>query len=124
MKLIVAGSRSVTNYDAVESAINELVAGGMVITAIIEGTSRGVDTLASRYAYEHGIENIRVPAEWSIYNKGAGKVRNKKMAEMGEALLAIWDGNSSGTKNMIAVASKSGLPVFVHRLTKQEEDFK
>jgi len=35
------------------------------------------------------------------------------MAEYGEALLAIWDGQSKGTANMIRNAEKCGLVVHV-----------
>jgi len=114
MKLIVAGSRGITDYDVVKDAIDGLIAQGVAITTIIAGASLGVDCLASRYAQEHGIENIRVPAEWKLYHKGAGPVRNRKMAEMGDALLAIWDGSSSGTRYMIICARNKDLPVYIH----------
>lgn len=113
MKLIVAGSRAVTDYSLVASAIDELVENELSITAIIDGTARGVDMLASRYAAEHGIENIRVPAEWKRYGRGAGRLRNIRMAEMGNVLLALWDGKSSGTKSMIEAAKQRGIPVHI-----------
>jgi hypothetical protein len=113
MKLIVAGSRSVTDYSLVASAIDELVRKGMKISAIIDGTARGVDTLAARYATDHGIENIRVPADWKQFGPGAGRIRNIRMAEMGDALLALWDGKSSGTRTMIEAATKRGIQVHV-----------
>ena len=37
------------------------------------------------------------------------------MAEYGDALIAIWDGESRGTKNMIEEATKRKLQVFVYR---------
>lgn len=113
IRLIVAGSRGLNDYQTVKTAIDDLASRGMVISAIIEGTARGVDSLASRYAVEHGIENIRVPAEWNLYHRGAGAVRNRKMAEMGDALLALWDGKSRGTMNMIKAANSAGIPVTV-----------
>ena len=114
MKLIVAGSREITDYEVVRDAIDALIAQGLAITTIIDGAARGVDSLASRYAIEHGIENVRVPAEWKRYRYGAGPVRNRIMAEMGDALLAIWNGSSNGTKDMINCANKHGLSVFIH----------
>jgi hypothetical protein len=114
MKLIVAGNRELTDYAVVKTAIDEIIASGVIITAIIDGAASGVDNLASRYALEHGMENIRIPAEWGLYHRGAGPVRNRRMAEMGDALLAIWDGRSRGTKNMIASARQKGLPVYIH----------
>lgn len=113
MKLIVSGSRSIADYETVKNAIDNLVNQGISITAIIEGTSRGVDRLASRYAQVHDIENIRVPADWKTYHKAAGPIRNRNMLEMGDALLALWDGASRGTMNMIKAATRKGIPVTV-----------
>jgi len=117
MKLIIAGNRDIKDYDVVKEAINCLLAQGLIITTIIDGAARGVDTLASRYALEHNIENIRIHAEWKLYHQGAGPIRNQKVAEMGDALLAIWDGKSRGTKNMIACARKKGLSVYIKYVT-------
>ena len=38
------------------------------------------------------------------------------MAENAEALIAVWDGMSRGTKNMIDTAKSLGLRVFVHMI--------
>jgi hypothetical protein len=38
------------------------------------------------------------------------------MAEYADALIAIWDGESRGTKNMIEEATKRGLRVYVKRI--------
>jgi len=37
------------------------------------------------------------------------------MAEYGDMLIAFWDGESKGTKNMIDTSKKLGLLVYVHR---------
>lgn len=39
------------------------------------------------------------------------------MAKQADALVAVWDGESRGTKHMIDIARKEGLEVYVH-LTK------
>jgi hypothetical protein len=61
----------------------------------------------------YGIEHIKVPADWGRFNRGAGKMRNQQMADMGDALIAIWDGKSTGTRHMIECARKKGLGVFL-----------
>jgi hypothetical protein len=53
------------------------------------------------------------PAQWSIYGKGAGYIRNREMAQYADALIAFWDGKSKGTKNMIDEAKKQGLIIKV-----------
>lgn len=39
-------------------------------------------------------------------------VRNEAMAIYADALLAVWDGESKGTKGMIDIAEKYGLDVY------------
>lgn len=49
-------------------------------------------------------------ADWKTYDRAAGPIRNKEMAEFGDFLLAFWDGKSTGTKNMIDNMKKLGKP--------------
>ena len=104
MKVVVAGSRSITDYELIRTALDEARNCGLEITAIIDGMARGVDCLAARYAMENGIYNIRVPADWKRFGKGAGIRRNIQMAEIADALIAVWDFKSTGTRHMIQCA--------------------
>ena len=40
------------------------------------------------------------------------------MAEYGDALIAVWDGKSRGTQNMIDIMKAFGKPVYVFRVEK------
>ena len=46
------------------------------------------------------------------------------MAENADALIAIWDGQSRGTKNMIHMAEKAGLKVYVYNMGNYQLEFK
>lgn len=109
MKVIVAGSRGITDYELIRTMLDDTRKCGLDITAIIDGMARGVDCLASRYAAENSIDNIRVAADWKRYGKGAGIRRNIQMAEIADALIAFWDGKSPGTLHMIDCAKAKGL---------------
>lgn len=109
-RVIVAGSRSVTDYATVKKAIE---GSGIKPNLIISGTAKGVDTLGERYAKEKGIEVLRMPADWDTHGKSAGYRRNAEMATVGDTLIAIWDGKSKGTKHMIDLAESKGLKVIV-----------
>lgn len=115
MKVIIAGSRSVTDYNIVKSAVEK---SGWFdkITEIVSGCARGVDQLAIRFAKEHNIPVAKFPADWKKYNKSAGYIRNAEMAEYGDALIAIHRDNSRGTANMIKVMEKKGKPVFIQQV--------
>jgi hypothetical protein len=111
MKTIIAGSREITSYDIVKEAI---LYSGIIITEVICGDARGVDKLGEQFANEIGIKVVHFVPEWDKYGKSAGMIRNKKMAEYGEALIAVWDGKSKGTKQMIEEARYRELCVYVH----------
>lgn len=77
----------------------------------------GADLLGKDWADAHGIIVDPYPAEWEVYGrKRAGSIRNMQMAQNAEALLALWDGESPGTRNMIAIAKSLGLRWYVHRV--------
>lgn len=87
---------------------------------IISGGARGVDTIASRLAEDIGVPFVEFRADWDRYGKKAGLLRNVEMADYAArngvdrgAVLALWDGESRGTKHMIAVGKKKGLHVWV-----------
>ena len=101
MHVIIAGSRSITDYASVCDAVRR---SGFAITRVVSGMAAGVDSLAIRYAAEHGLPCDRFPAEWKRWGRSAGYRRNAQMAEHADALIAVWDGKSPGTRHMIEVA--------------------
>lgn len=114
MRVIIAGSRTVTRLSAVRQAI---IDSGFNITEVVSGGAAGVDRLGERWARINSVPVKRFPAAWrdrdGCVNRGAGMIRNRQMGEYAEALIAVWDGESPGTKDMIEVARKAGLVVFV-----------
>ena len=116
MKVIVAGSRSITCAAFVDRAIRQ---SGFVITEVVCGMAAGVDLLGKDWADERHIPVKEMPADWrpnEQYDRGAGFRRNERMAEYAEALIAVWNNRSPGTRNMIQVACEKGLRVYVHRV--------
>ena len=95
------------NYSGRE-AVNAYADG--LMTAYLMGDKdlyeRLADTLGKRYAEEHDIPVMSFPADWNKYKKAAGYIRNQEMAQHADALVAFWDGQSRGTKNMIEIAEK------------------
>jgi hypothetical protein len=110
MRVIIAGSRAITDFPTVCDAVQR---SGFPISRVLSGMARGVDALAIRYAQEKGLPLDPFPAQWTKWGRGAGYKRNVQMAQNADALIAIWDGASPGTKHMIQVAKSRGLRVFV-----------
>lgn len=114
MKTIIAGSRTITSYQEVQLAIE---ASHFKITEVVSGCAQGPDTIGQMWASNAGIPIKKFPADWDKFGNAAGIIRNTEMAKYAGpdgALIAIWDGQSSGTRSMIALARKYGLKVFVH----------
>ena len=113
-RVIVAGSRNFDDYFLLREKCDALLARKTDKNIIIvSGTARGADRLGERYAHERGYQIEQYPADWNNNGKAAGPIRNAKMADNADALIAFWDGESRGTANMIETARKKGLSVRV-----------
>lgn len=121
VKVIIAGSRGITDYKELNNALNKFLYEFPYseITEIVSGGARGVDELGERLAFSCNIPLKRFPAPWKLLGKKAGYLRNVAMAEYADALLAIWDGESKGTKHMIDIATEKGLRVYIHKVEKK-----
>jgi hypothetical protein len=134
IKIIIAGSRSITDYAVVCHAIGQtLSALGIMSLAgmeVVSGKAGGVDTLGEKWADENHIPVIPFPAAWDDlvtppvkiktnkwgkqYNALAGFNRNAKMADYAHYLLAVWDGKSPGTNHMIRCMVERKKPHFIY----------
>lgn len=113
MIVIVAGSRDITDPEIIRDEMNRFHREVAPVTKVVAGGARGVDRLAASIARKAGIPVDEHPADWDRYGRSAGYRRNEEMAQAAEGLLAIWDGESKGTKHMIDIARKAGLTVRV-----------
>ena len=111
MKAILAGCRCITDSNELYSAIRE---SGFEITEVVCGEARGVDAMGRRWAEQHSIPVASFPADWDRDGRSTGYLRNACMAEYAEALIAVWNGKSPGTRHMIQIAREKGLKVYVH----------
>lgn len=110
-KVIIAGSREITDIRFVEAA---MVTSRFRPTLVISGTARGVDQLGEQWATQRGIAVLRMPANWAAHGKAAGPIRNSEMLEKSDCIVVVWDGKSRGSQDMITKANRSGKKVFVH----------
>lgn len=113
MKVIIAGSRSITAWGPVLEAI---MTAPFKISEVVSGAAIGVDTTAILIAKHWDMPYTEFPVakeDWDRLGRAAGPLRNEAMADYADALIAIWNGYSTGTKNMIEHMNRLGKPVFI-----------
>lgn len=116
MKVIIAGSRGITDYQIMREAWSQFKYRDEV-SEIVCGEAPGIDTLGRRLGDELDIYIASFPAQWDTprgFDRGAGRKRNAKMGDYADALLAIWDFESVGTKHMIDYSNNLGLYVEIY----------
>lgn len=109
MKVAVVGSRidqSDTRYPAVRNMVMSMVESIPYPCTIISGGARGVDSFAEEGAKAVAQKFICFPADWDTYGKRAGYMRNERIVDAADIVLAFWDGESKGTKHSIDLALK------------------
>lgn len=111
MKVIIAGSRNwQCSYRRMQEVVDE---SGFNVTEVVSGGCRGIDTNAEDWAHQEGIPTSRFMANWEKYGRSAGPKRNQRMGAYADALIALWDGKSRGTLNMINIMRELGKPYHV-----------
>ncbi len=118
MRVLICGDR---NWDK-QIPLDVLVGGfaavyGAPMVTVIHGAARGADTMAGSAAIRHGCQVEMFPAKWDEHGKAAGPIRNQQMLDEGkpDVVFAFHDNlaASKGTKHMVAIAKKAGIPTYV-----------
>jgi hypothetical protein len=111
VKCIIAGSRDAqVTMKMLKDCIYQA---GFPITEVVSGNSGNVDKLGEQWGLAMHLPVTQFNAAWQTYGASAGPRRNRQMAEYADALIALWDGKSKGTFNMIKEATKRELSVYV-----------
>ena len=120
MKTIIAGSRSIArisprrwDYDQLAAILEAAVLdSGFKITEVISGGAGGPDRAGEQWAARNAVPVTVIEPNWAL-GRGAGLIANRQLAEAGEALIALYDGESTGTQDMIDHMKAAGMPVHV-----------
>lgn len=126
MRIGVVGSRSITTYSTVSDAIINCPWFQMPYNpsrwdteayTIVSGGADGVDSSAERFAEKHGFEMVVLEPDYDDWS-GAhpAKKRNTRIVEESDAIVAVWDGSSEGTRDTIDKALDRAVPLYVETL--------
>ncbi len=124
-RVVIAGCRDYYNYDEakiyIDFCLSNIRRGNDVI--IVSGCASGADAIGERYERENGFKVEKYPANWGKYGKGAGPMRNRKMAEVCDYVICFWDGKSRGTRSMIEFAKECNKPVRIKKIYREESSY-
>ena len=119
-KIAIIGSRQFHDYDFIEQSILNKISLNE-ISCVISGAAKGVDALAVEFAGKHGLEMIEFPAQWEIYGKQAGYLRNTTIVENADIIFAFPMGVSNGTRDSIIKAREMNKVVYVYEIDRYKD---
>lgn len=110
MRTIIAGTREIADKDLVFQQLDEYQATtDKPISLVISGHARGIDKIGEEWGEFYGLPIERYPAYWDLHGKKAGFLRNREMANVAEAAVLFWDGESRGTRSMLKLSLERSL---------------
>ena len=109
MKLLIVGSRSITNFD-----LSPYISAD--VDTVISGGAGGNDSLAEGYADTHRLSKYILRPRYNLYGRSAPLKRNEEMVDMADAVLVIWDGCSKGTQYTLKYTKKINKPITLVQL--------
>lgn len=120
IRIIVAGGRDFADYQLLHDTLIKYISDNNLTKdqiQFVSGHAKGADSLGETFVKTHCYRLRTFPANWSLYGRVAGPIRNEEMAKYASkangVLFAFWDGKSRGTKNMIENAEDYGLEVHI-----------
>lgn len=113
--VLIVGSRSFDDFPLLVEKCNALLINHKDIT-VVSGGSPGADRLAKRYAECKGYHYKEFKANWDLFGKRAGFIRNEEMHRFisqfpDRGCIAFWDGESPGTQHNFGLAEKYHNPI-------------
>jgi len=99
MKLLIVGSRSITDFDLSPYISAE-------VDTVISGGAGGIDSIAEKYADAHRLSKYILRPRYDLYGRAAPLKRNEQMVDIADAVLIIWDGCSKGTQYTLKCAKQ------------------
>ena len=114
MRILVTGSREFDNEDTIWEALGGFLGDPSRTHMLVHGAARGADELARTIWTANGEFEEPHPADWGLYGKAAGSIRNQEMVDAGaNVCLAFYKkgAGNRGTADCVRRAKLAGIPV-------------
>ena len=118
LRVLVCGSRTFSDQHVIGAVLDGVGAFHDWKITVIHGAAKGADYLANGWAASNDVPVLPFAAQWNLYGKRAGFLRNTQMLEEGQpdVVWAFVDkplAESKGTKMMVDIARKAGVQCYV-----------
>ena len=132
--VVAGGGRDLAWSPARIAALLLSRTGGRAVHLLLHGGARGADQAIARAADQLGWYALSLPAEWHLYGRGAGPIRNRQLLEQALAVaqarctatsavsvLVVAFPGGSGTASLVKqarrLASRSPVPLAVMEIS-------
>lgn len=126
-KVLVTGAREGYPTSRLKDALDGIRMDLTTPMLLMHGDAPGVDTDADHWALDHGIQRVKVPANWRGEGKAAGPLRNQLMLDLvlPDITLAFPMPESRGTWDMVSRVwrRRDRLPLLIFRHDGQPTTF-
>lgn len=116
MRLLICGDRNWKDKEAIHKFLSFAVP-ILEITEVIHGGAKGADSLGGEVATALNVPVKVFEANWDLYGRGAGPIRNLQMLNEGQPDIVLGFhlniGSSKGTLHMLESALKAGKDVWL-----------
>ena len=109
--IAVLGSRTFSDFDLMKKVLD---CEGKFI--LVSGGAEGADSLAERYADGKGYEKTIFAPDYETYGNAAPLIRNEKIIDECDKIIAFMVGETPGTMGALALARKKNKPAQVIRV--------
>ena len=103
MKVVITGSRGITDFSLVETAMRRSGLEGKITQVALRGTS-GLAPLDKQYADEHAIPLRRFDPIWNPRGRRDNRAeltRDEDLAQYADAAVVVWDRKSAENQHLI-----------------------
>lgn len=122
LRVAVIGGRDFADRAVMERCLDNLSASLGRPRAIVSGGATGADRLAAAYARGRGIPLVEFKPDYAACRtpqerRVAPLLRNARIIEAADVVIAFWDGRSRGTADALSRARRAGLARHIYDYT-------
>jgi len=108
---LICGGRDFADTEIFDSAMSELVALQGMPARVVEGGAKGADSMARGWAQRHALDIVTEKAQWNVYRRSAGVIRNQAMLDKYKPDFVVAFPGGKGTADMVERGRKAGVNV-------------